>query len=197
MLREQNSSIMSIINYAWQTFSLLIPIYMMIYTIMQSAIDMNIEGVVIFSIVLFTILVNELLVSFGILYSVAPTGRTSTCGILNYNKNFFMMNSTIILSFMLGFNGLNMYFNKNLNLPFLILLSFFLFMDIIYYVLICSNNANILLQLTLSIAYGGAFGLAWSYFHPLIFEKSKKSKRKKTSTYTVYNNGQPVASGTA
>lgn len=203
MAKEENTSIMRKINYAWQTFSLSTPIFMLLYILMRSAVNMSIEGVIIFSVIIFLLIVNELLSAYNILNSIIPEERSSTCGVLNFNRNYFMMNSTIILSFVLGFYGLNMYFNNNLNIAFLTLLSFFLFMDMTYYVLICSRGVNIFKHLISSIIYGGTFGLAWSYFHSLIFgiktdkDNNSQGPSQQMSIYTVYNNGQQVASGSA
>ena len=125
MPKEQNTSLMSKINYGWQTFSLLTPIFMLLNILLDSAVYKNIQGVVIFSVIIFTVIVNELLSAYKILDAVIPEERSSTCGILNFNRNYFMMNSTIILSFVLAFYGLNMFFYKKLNIIYLVLLSFF------------------------------------------------------------------------
>ena len=196
MPKEQNTSLMSKINYAWQTFALLTPIFMVLNILLDSVVYKNIQGVVIFSVIIFIVIVNELLSSFNILNAVIPEERSLTCGILNFNRNYYMMNSTIILSFVLAFYGLNMFFYKKLNIIYLALLSFFLFMDITYYLLICSKGVNIFKHIFASIIYGGAIGLAWSYFHSIIFtENDKKSNPNIGYTYKVYNNGQEVASG--
>ena len=143
MAKEEGTSFMSKINYGWQTFSLLTPIFMLLNILLQSAINKNIQGVVVFSVIIFAVIVNELLTSFKYLNGVIPEERSSTCGVLNLNRNYFMMNSTIILSFVLAFYGFNMFLYKKLNIIFLVVLSVFLFMDIVYYVLICSKGINI------------------------------------------------------
>ena len=183
---KNDVSSLSRVNYIWQSFSLLVPIYVLLYTIMQSFVDLNWQGFIIFSVMIGAILCNELLVSNNIL--TAPYNLISTtCGLLNFNKNYYMTNSTIILSFALGFYGLNMYFVKSINIAFLILLSFFLLMDIIYYLLICSD-AGIGGRLVASILYGGAFGITWSSIHNAIFDNNEKRKKKKTIA-AAYLNG--------
>jgi len=190
---KNDVSALSRVNYIWQSFSLLVPIYILLYTVMRSFVDMNWQGFVIFSMMIVAILGNELLTGYGILNGPLSFNRSSTCGLLNFNKNFFMTNSTIILSFALGFYGLNMYFVEKVNIAFLVLLSFFLLMDIIYYLLICSD-IGIFTRLMVSILYGGIFGITWSSIHNAIFDNKKKEKPKET-TYTVSNNGQEVAKG--
>lgn len=199
MAKEEGTSFMSKINYGWQTFSLLTPIFMLLNILLQSAINKNIQGVVVFSVIIFAVIVNELLTTFKYLNGVIPEERSSTCGVLNLNRNYFMMNSTIILSFVLAFYGFNMFLYKNLNIIFLVVLSVFLFMDIVYYVLICSKGINIFKHIMASIIYGGAIGLGWSYFHSLIFKNNKDKSQQGggDSTYNVYNNGQLVATGTS
>ncbi len=183
---KNNVSALGRVNYVWQSFSLLVPIYVLLYTIMQSFVDLNWQGFIIFSVMIGAILCNELLVGYNIL--TAPSNLISTtCGLLNFNKNYYMTNSTIILSFALGFYGLNMYFVKNINIAFLILLSFFLLMDIIYYVLICSDS-GIGGRLVASILYGGAFGITWSYIHNTIYDNNESKKKKKTVA-AAYLNG--------
>jgi len=190
-MMKTNGSALSKVNYAWQSFSLLVPIYVLLYTIMQSIVNLNWQGLIIFGVMISAILCNELLVSKNIL--TAPLNLTSTtCGLLNFNKNFYMTNSTIILSFALGFYGLNMYFVKKTNLAYLILLSFFLLMDIIYYILICSGD-GIMVRLIVSVLFGGVFGITWSSIHNVIFETKKE--KDTTTTYAVSNNGQPVGNG--
>lgn len=191
-MMKNNASALGRVNYVWQSFSLLVPIYVLLHTIIQSVVDLNWQGFIIFGVMISAILCNELLVSKNIL--TAPLNLTSTtCGLLNFNKNFYMTNSTIILSFALGFYGLNMYFVKKTNIAYLILLSFFLLMDIIYYVLICSGD-GIIVRLIVSILFGGICGITWSSIHNAIFDNKNKDKKKNT-TYTVSNNGQTVDSG--
>jgi hypothetical protein len=186
-------SALSRINYNWQSFALLLPIYILLYTLMQSFADLNSQGIIIFSVMIGAILCNELLVGYNILTAHSNLIST-TCGLLNFNKNFYMTNSTIILSLALAFYGLNMYFVKSINLPFLILLSFFLLMDIIYYVLICSGD-GIIVRLITSILFGGAFGITWSYIHNKIFDNNEKRKRRKTIA-AAYLNGVSIGETT-
>jgi hypothetical protein len=195
-MMKNNVSALSRVNYVWQSFSLLVPIYVLLHTIIQSFVDMNLQGFIIFSVMIGAILCNELLSGYGVLagsFGQLSTNKSYTCGLLNFNKNFIMTNSTIILSFALGFYGLNMYFVKKTNIAFLILLSFFLLMDIIYYILICSGDGMIM-RLIASILFGGVFGITWSSIHNAIFDNKNKGGKKET-TYTVSNNGQEVAQG--
>ena len=180
------------IGYLWQTFALVMPIFILFYTLLQSFVDMNWQGFIIFSVVVFATICNELLVSYNIL-SIPRTFRNnvlSSCGMLNYNKNYYMTNSTIIASFALGYYGLTMHFMRKTNIAFLILLSFILLMDIMFYLAMCGGN-GLMLQLGASILYGGVFGITWSSIHNAIYDNNY-DKHKRRAVAKAYVNGKEM-----
>jgi len=176
------------IGYLWQTFALVMPIFILFYTLLQSFVDMNWQGFIIFSVVIFATICNEFLVSYNILSvpRIIRNNVISSCGMLNYNKNYYMTNSTIIASFALGYYGLTMHFMRKTNIAFLILLSFILLMDIMFYLAMCGGNG---LMLGASILYGGVFGITWSSIHNAYYDNNY-DKKKRRAVVSAYVNGE-------
>ena len=164
-------------NYVWQSMSLMIPIIVYMYMIIKAFASPKLSNGLTPFVAAVAVGLNELLANKGILTDIIPVDRYPMCGLLNVNKNYYMFNSTIILSFTLAYYGLNMYFGK-INKAFLILLSSFLLMDVMYNVLICNvHDPNMYIHIGVSIVYGGIFGLVWSSLSQLIPKQSKKKKK--------------------
>ena len=178
-------------QYGWQTLALLSPVFVFIFGIMNSFYNQSIEGAlfVVFGIIL--IACNEAL-SNSMKSNVLNKGM---CGHLNYYKNYFMLNSNIITSFGLAYYGLHMYFRDNLNIAFLVLLSFFVFVDAIYSFLVCSVSFS---SFGGALLFGGVGGLVWSSLWNIVETNTDNSavqgKQKKETKVYVYNNGEQIAS---